>query len=280
MNHTKETPPPIPVANKSLGQHYLNNQNVIDHITSDWSSQSEYILEVGPGPAVLTQKLKLHQRPLHVIEKDSRFVPQLKEHLTGDQILITDALEIEFALYLNSMDWNKNVWLVSNLPYNVGVPLMINFFKAPQVKYLTLMMQKEVGEKIFNWTQRKTTKLMGPLMALSHNYFTIEHRCNVAPACFSPPPKVDSVVLSFERKENPKVEFSDFDYYQKYLRILFSKRRKQMANVIKNSFVKDKFEEVLLSRGKKLSDRAETLTIDDCAEIFNQTHKEGQLFLG
>lgn len=262
-----------PKANKNLGQHYLKCQTTIAKICSDFAKDAQYIIEIGPGPGVLTKSLKLHKKPFQVIEKDSRFVPNLKEHLTGDQILITDALEVDLAQYFHSLDWQNNIWLVSNLPYNISAPLMIHFTPVTAIKFMTLMMQKEVGEKVYNWSGVKKVKQMGPLMGLMQNYFDISLKCPVSPGAFSPPPKVDSVVLSFTRKENPEVELEHFENYQHFLRTLFHNRRKQMANVAKNSFKIEAFEAALRDLGKKLTDRAETLDIHQCALLYKGYHK-------
>ena len=69
----------LPKANKELGQHFLRDQTVISKITSDWADQAEVIVEVGPGPAVLTELLAKNKKPLYLIEKDMRFKERLEE---------------------------------------------------------------------------------------------------------------------------------------------------------------------------------------------------------
>ena len=64
----------LPQANKTLGQHFLRDQNIITKITTDFSLDCDIIVEVGPGPAVLTRNLAAHKKPFFVIEKDDRFI--------------------------------------------------------------------------------------------------------------------------------------------------------------------------------------------------------------
>ena len=260
----------LPRANKNLGQHFLRSEKIIQSICSDFAGKGKYLLEVGPGPGILTERLSWHPIPLQVIEKDSRFLEELKPILTGDQILFCDALEVELSDYLNSMGWEEDVWLVSNLPYNVSTPLIVKFLRAPQIRYMTLMMQKEVGEKIYDWTGTDNPKQRGSLMDLCQAYFDIKLKCPVPPGAFVPPPKVDSVVLSFERKEDPDVPLGNIDMYESFLRTLYSKRRKQLGNVLKESYSKPRLEQALAKIDKTLQHRAESLSHFEVVELFKE----------
>lgn len=258
----------LPFADKKLGQHFLRDQNVINQICSDFGREADYILEIGPGPGILTKHLCLHKKPYTVIEKDGRMVDYLKEYLSGDQILITDALEVDLTDYLNQLGWSDNVWLVSNLPYNVSVPLLINFMKATPIKYMTLMFQKEVGEKAFDISGCGNN--MGSLMSLTQNYFDVSLKCPVLPGAFVPPPKVDSVVLSFKRKEIPEVPQVEFSTYEGFLRKLFAHRRKQVGSVLKAHFEKEKIEQALAEIDLDRTIRSEKFTLDQVQHLYKK----------
>jgi len=243
-------------ANKDLGQHFLKDQNIISKICSDHGRETCGILEIGPGPGVLTNHLSKLKRPYHVIEKDSRFEEILSSILTPDQITIGDALDEELLFF-------DTTWLVSNLPYNVASPLLVKFLKLKNIKFMTLMFQKEVGNRIL-------TTDMNSLGALSQNYFEISTLCQVPPGAFSPPPKVNSIVLSFKRRENPKVPLEQFDKFEKFLRTLFKMRRKQMGNVLKSDFEKDKVTKALSEINIKISERAENLTLENVIDLYER----------
>ncbi len=246
-------------ANKDLGQHFLKDQNIITKICSDHPGETCGILEIGPGPGILTNRLAGLKRPYHVIEKDSRFEEMLNSLLNPDQITIGDALDED----LNFFD---TTWLVSNLPYNVASPLLVKFLKLKNIKFMTLMFQKEVGNRIL-------TTDMNSLGALSQNYFEISTLCQVPPGAFSPPPKVNSIVLSFKRRENPKVPLEQFEAFEKFLRTLFKMRRKQMGNVLKSDFEKDKVAKALNEINIKISERAENLTLENVIELYKRLGK-------
>ena len=71
-------------AKKHLGQHFLKDQSVIHKITHDFVAPSDVIIEVGPGPAILSRNLANHKKPFYVIEKDDRFPAYLLQLLQQD----------------------------------------------------------------------------------------------------------------------------------------------------------------------------------------------------
>jgi 16S rRNA (adenine1518-N6/adenine1519-N6)-dimethyltransferase len=243
-------------ANKDLGQHFLKDQNIIDKICSDHPGTTCGILEIGPGPGVLTKHLAQLQRPYHVIEKDSRFEEILNSIISPEQITIGDALEEDLQFF-------NPTWLVSNLPYNVASPLLVKFLKLENIRFMTLMFQKEVGKRIL-------TNDMNSLGALSQNYFEISTLCNVPPGAFLPPPKVNSIVLSFKRREHPRIPLNQIEEFEKFLRILFKMRRKQIVNVLKSNFDMEKVANAFTSLNLKLTERAENLTLTNVIDLFER----------
>lgn len=226
----------LPHANKDLGQHFLKDQEVIQKITQDFADDCECILEIGPGPAVLTKELAEHGKPLAVVETDLRMKEYLEEYIKDEKILFMDALKLDEQELMQKLSWeSKNVWLVSNLPYNIASPLIVKFLQWPTIKSMTLMVQKEVGFKIIGKTSKKKEE-MSSLHALCSTYFEVSELCRVDPEAFLPPPKVDSMVVSFKRIAAPVIELSDFLNYEKFLRSVFKLRRKQVYNVMKTHY--------------------------------------------
>lgn len=222
----------FPEAKKSLGQHFLTDKNVINKICQDFAQSAEVIIEIGPGPGVLTRDLAQHAKPFFVVEKDDRMIENLKNFTTVDHIFHQDALEFDWNQWIQNFNLSKKkIWLVSNLPYNISVPLLISFTQVIDIEYLTLMFQKEVGAKIVNFQQEKN--FSSSLAILMDNYFETKVLTKVAPGAFSPPPKVDSIVISFKRKTNPTVPLSEFRSLEKFLRNLFAFKRKQIGSVLK-----------------------------------------------
>lgn len=220
----------FPEANKSFGQHFLNSPTVISKITSPIPNGTDAIVEIGPGPAVLTPHLAKYQLPLFVIEMDERFVELLDPIVGTEHIFRQDALLFDWNSFLQKHQF-KSIWLVSNLPYNVSVPLTTSFLRIPEIKHMTLMYQKEVAQKILPNDPRNA---MGSLHALTSSQFELKHVVYAPPGAFVPPPKVDSQVLGFKRKERPEICLEEIDAFEKYLRLIFSQKRKQLGGILKS----------------------------------------------
>lgn len=258
----------LPKANKDLGQHFLRDQKIIEGITNDHADKADIIIEIGPGPAILTQHLAKHTIDLHVIEMDMRFKEYLEKCVSGDQIYFTDALKFNWSEFIeNNNLQDKKIWLVSNLPYNVSAPLFVSFLKISQIKYMTLMFQKEVGEKTYHHPTKKNQ--MNSLQALGQNFFESKLLLKVHPGAFAPPPKVESVVVTYERKDSPEVSLEQFDSFEGFLRTIFQFKRKQLGSVLSKKLGSKK--EQFFSNVDILSTvRAETLTMEEIYLLYKQ----------
>jgi 16S rRNA (adenine1518-N6/adenine1519-N6)-dimethyltransferase len=254
----------FPLANKSFGQHFLNSPQVIKKITSPLPDGIEAIVEIGPGPAVLTPYLSHYNTPLFVIEMDERFVELLKPVVGPENIFQQDALLFDWENFLKKYPF-KSIWLVSNLPYNVSVPLTISFLKIPEITNMTLMYQKEVAQKILPHNPRNA---MGSLHALTLSQFELKHVVYAPPGAFIPPPKVDSQVLSFKRRKTPDVSLSEVNQFEKFLRVIFSQRRKQLGGILKNEWGAEVATQKLSGASLDPQLRAEALSYEEVLKLF------------
>ena len=252
-------------ANKSLGQHFLTDLNIIEKITSDsrFFEKVDAIIEVGPGPGALTQKLSQKEKPLFLVEMDTRFEESLTQFVTRDHIYFEDALNFDFQNITNGVG---KYWLASNLPYNISSQLFIKFLQISQIQFMTLMYQKEVGIKTVTIDQKKSS-----LLCLSENYFESRILAKVPPGAFSPPPKVNSIIISYERRENPFIKLKQFNDFQSFLRKLFEFKRKKMQSILKRNFSQYNWGEIY--RKLKIPDniRAEDLSFHSIKLLFQET---------
>ncbi|MBL7663949.1 MAG: ribosomal RNA small subunit methyltransferase A [Bacteriovoracaceae bacterium] len=262
----------VPVANKQLGQHYLKDQNVIKKICTNFSEQAEVIIEIGPGPGVLTQQLAATGKPLYLIEKDTRFRDILLNLCPEDHVYFTDAMDFYWEEFFKKHQLHgKKIWLVSNLPYNISSQLFISFITLPDIAYMTLMFQKEVAEKIAPPLHQKNS--MSSLAVYGHLFFETKLLVKVSPGAFLPPPKVDSQVLSFIRHQNI-AEVADFKNLEKFSRILFSQKRKQLGTVLKALAPIEKL--TLILERCKISPqiRAEALDVKEVLALYHELKAE------
>lgn len=255
----------FPIANKSFGQHFLSSPTVINKITSPLPEGVDAIVEIGPGPAVLTPHLAQYKLPLFVIEMDERFVELLTNVVGADHIYRQDALEFDWKNFLLEKGF-KSIWLVSNLPYNISVPLTLSFLRIPQISHMTLMYQKEVAQKIVPNDPRNA---MGSLHALCLSQFELKHIVYAPPGAFVPPPKVDSQVVGFKRKMSSDVSLKEVDTFEKFLRLVFAQRRKQLGGILKNEWGAEEALRRLQAAGLDPQIRAEALTYSQVLKLFS-----------
>jgi len=181
------------LAKKSFGQHFLLDLNVTRKIVRlagpfEWRS----VIEVGPGPGGLTRALiESDAGQVVLVEKDPRFLPLLAELDDGTGRLVTveaDALKVDEAALVAGP-----AHVVSNLPYNVGTPLLIKWITGPWLPVaLTLMFQKEVAERI---VAEAGDDAYGRLAVIAQAVCEARIVMHLPAAAFTPPPKVASAVV-------------------------------------------------------------------------------------
>lgn len=259
-----------PKANKALGQHFLKNTSVIKEICHQQNTiaESDYILEVGPGPGTLTRFLSELSKPFYIVEKDTRFQEELEKIVPPSNCFFMDALEFSDQMITDSNPHYTRGWLVSNLPYNVSTPLLLLFLNWPSIKFMTLMFQKEVGEKIINHQK------INSLYCLVNTYFETKQLLKLKPGAFHPPPKVDSIVINFSRRENPLVNFSELKSYETLLRTIFSAKRKQVLSHLKGHQKIEKIKNFFTNKGIDEKIRAEKLTLQQIIELYLWLQRE------
>ncbi|MCF6304346.1 MAG: 16S rRNA (adenine(1518)-N(6)/adenine(1519)-N(6))-dimethyltransferase RsmA [Rhodobacteraceae bacterium] len=252
-------------ARKSLGQNFLLDLNLTGKIARRAGDLTKCdVLEIGPGPGGLTRALLDEgARKVVAIEMDDRCLPALQEITDAyDGRLITlsgDALKIDPRSHLNGP-----VRVVANLPYNVGTELLIRWLTPaewpPYWQSLTLMFQKEVAQRI---TAQPGSKAYGRLSILSQWRADPKMAFEIPASAFTPPPKVTSAVVHFERLETPR-----FAANQKILNEVvaraFNQRRKMMRASLKGML--PDMETHLIAAGIDPKQRAEQVSLQQfCA---------------
>ncbi|HCU59465.1 MAG TPA: 16S rRNA (adenine(1518)-N(6)/adenine(1519)-N(6))-dimethyltransferase [Alphaproteobacteria bacterium] len=249
------------MAKKALGQNFLLDQNVTDKIIrlslekQNLKDLSNFdVLEIGPGPGGLTRAvLSATPKSLTVIEMDERCVEIMNE-LKGIapcpmEILNADALTVDIATLRS-----QKLQIVSNLPYNISVPLLTGWLeKTDKIEAMTLMFQKEVADRICAPIK---TKDYGRLSVLAQLVCDVQRLWTLNPECFVPAPKVQSTVLLFKPlKDRPTNGV--LQKVEKLTLAAFSQRRKMIRQSLKNV---PNLENLCLKAGVPLTARAEEIT--------------------
>jgi 16S rRNA (adenine1518-N6/adenine1519-N6)-dimethyltransferase len=255
----------FPRPRKALGQNFLSDQNIVRKILAAADvGPSDHVLEVGPGRGALTEQLAARVGRLVAVEFDRDLAALLRERFTGmDQVMIheQDVLKVDFEELLGSERYK----VVANLPYNISTPVLFRFLDERQrFSKLVVMLQKEVGERL---SAPPDCSDYGILTVLFRQWFKVKREFLVAPGCFFPPPKVDSVVISLVPLNVSRVEVGDQFIFERLVKASFAMRRKTLWNCLKNSKLADAelFEQVLSSCSIDGRRRGETLDIDEFA---------------
>ncbi len=217
-------------ARKSFGQHFLLDLNVTRKIARLTEvGPGDIVIEVGPGPGGLTRALLETGAQVTAIEKDERFRPLLEDIAAAAPnlaLVFADALSVDEA----AIAAGRPVHVASNLPYNVGTPLLIKWLTGPWTPAsLTLMFQKEVAQRI---AAIPGESAYGRLAVIAQA--TCDARLVMeAPArAFTPRPKVDSAVVRLVPKpDRPSPD--RLEALQRVTAAAFGQRRKMLRSSLK-----------------------------------------------
>ena len=250
-------------AKKKFGQNFLHDKNIINQIVKSSSCDNSYVVEVGPGPGLLTNAiLEKKVKKVLVIETDKTFLPILEKfkenHSKKFDFIINYVLKVDLDKIIN-----EKYSIVSNLPYNISVPFIISLIEKEQpVKWekLTLTVQKEVADRMM---AKINTKQYGRLSVLTQWRCKIVKICEIKPTCFIPPPKVLSSVISIEPKNDVKTPL--VKNFQKIVSYAFGFRRKTLKKSLSNLDVD--INQLADLCGIDLGLRAQNLSIDDFSNL-------------
>ena len=225
---------------KQFGQNFLFDLNLTGRIARSVPDiEKTTVVEVGPGPGGLTRAL-LMAGAKHVIaiEKDKTTENILSKIIDASDgrldVIFGDALKVDLS------DMEKNGYSVcSNLPYNVGTELLIGWLhkiaNGANIKSMTLMFQKEVGQRIVADTKDAQ---YGRLSVLANIVADTKILFDVPNTAFVPRPKVQSAVVQIIPNKKKIKKIKDVSVIEKLTAKLFGQRRKMIRGIIKTDWEK------------------------------------------
>lgn len=212
-------------AKKSLGQHFLHDEEVVRKIAEALEiSDSDTVVEIGAGRGILTSALAERARRVLAVELDDRLAAQLQTRFEGTNVHVIhrDALELE----PRTLVAEESYLLAGNLPYNVAQALLRHYLESQaQPDRLVVMVQSEVADSIVAVPGR-----MSLLSIAVQLYGTPHLQFRVPPSAFSPPPKVRSAVVRIDVAPGLRAPVKDTAAFFHLVRAGFSTRRKQLRN--------------------------------------------------
>ncbi len=215
---------------KSLGQHFLRDENIIRKILQALQSTPfTQLLEVGPGGGALTRFLvEWPGIDLKAVELDKEKVDYLLKTYPSLQgkVLHQDFLTMD-------VPFTGPFTVVGNFPYNISTQILFTLLQwRSQIETITGMFQKEVAQRA---AAAPGSKTYGVLSVLLQAFFTIEYLFDVPPGCFDPPPKVMSGVIRLTPLQQLPAMRSPSDFTV-LVKTAFGQRRKMLRNALKPLF--------------------------------------------
>ena len=217
------------------------------------------LLEIGPGTGVLTKYLVEGDFKFKAVEADRDMVKYLKHNLgmTEDQLISMDVLKVDFTRLWGDEQLN----VIGNFPYNISTQIIMRVLKYKEIiPSVVGMFQKEVGDRI---CATPGSKVYGKTSAWIQAYYDCKVLFDVPPEKFDPPPKVQSVVIQLDRKENLELGCDEKLYFS-VVKQAFSQRRKMLRNTLK-AYLKGSD----LLQSEFFQQRPEHLGVEDYIRVTN-----------
>lgn len=252
---------------QKYGQHFLVNENIINQIVdAALLLKSDQLLEIGPGKGALTSRLiERGVSNFTVVEIDPEMVTYLQQHLkpqAGVTIVQKDFLKINLEEFFQAP-----TLFVSNLPYIDAADILDKVLSCSFFQAAVFMFQKEQAQRI---RAKAGESFYGPLSIFSQLRAQISPICKVSRGCFNPPPKVESMVLAFQKRLVWPVAAQQWPQFKKMINDAFLHRRKTVFNAwVLGGYDKEKIQRALESLQLPLTVRAEQITPEIYVKLFS-----------
>ncbi len=218
---------------KSLGQHFLKDQNIAKKITESIVGNPELVIEIGPGMGMLTRFLINKFQNFYVVEIDKESVEYIKTTLAliDEKIITGNFLNLDLKKLFPG-----TYTIIGNFPYNISSQIFFKILENKNhVTQTICMIQKEVAERI---SASRGNKTYGILSVLLQAYYDIKYLFTVNENVFVPPPKVKSAVIRLTRNSTSKLDCNE-DLFFKIVKTAFNQRRKTLRNSLRQLFSAD-----------------------------------------
>ena len=262
---------------KQFGQHWLKSETVLAQIVATSElSQSDRILEIGPGTGILTQRLLERAGAVTSVEIDYNLCPKLVKKfgdLDNFLLLQGDFIDLDLPELLKPFPkFQQPNKIVANIPYNITSLILEKVFgriEQPNdctYEFVVLLIQKEVGDRL---CAEPGTKAYSALSVRMQYLADCELVCDVPAEAFYPKPKVDSVVVKLRPKQiiNPAVNSK---HLATLIKLGFGKRRKMLKNNLKGLIDGETLHLVLSELEINPQARAENLSVSDWVKLSNR----------
>ena len=265
-------------ANKSLGQNFLIDENVVNNIVEGSNiSKDDLVIEIGPGLGTLTKYLLEKAGKVVSIELDKKMLTILNDRFKlydNFELLHSDILKVDLVKLIKEQKESlnlKHAKVVANLPYYITTPIIMKLLEEElDLESITVMVQKEVADRLIAIPGSKDA---GAITYSVYYYAISESILDVPKTSFVPAPEVDSKVIKLNIRKEPPIKVKSKKIMFKIIKCTFMQRRKTLLNSLTNAKVflnKDEGIKILNKLNLAEDIRAEKLTLQDFANITNE----------
>ena len=253
-------------AKKGFGQNFLVDPVIVERCAQQSHCEGA-VIEIGPGIGSLTEQLARFSKHVTAFEIDEDLLPVLKDTLSAYdnvEILLEDFLETDLEQKVRELkEQYGTVSVCANLPYYITTPVLFKLFDNPDISYITVMVQKEVGDR---FAAKPNDQEYSALSVEGQYLFDIRKLFQVPGRSFNPSPNVDSVIIQFSRKRQDE-DSSDFFAF---VRACFKQRRKTIYNNLKEYYGDgEQVKRILEEAGVSASVRSQQLTVEELREVYH-----------
>ena len=262
---------------KAMGQNFLIQGWVPQDIAAaSGADQHTGVLEIGPGIGPLTRELAQRAGKVVSVELDRRLYPVLEETMAdfpNFTLIRGDVMQQELPALVREHFGGLRPILCANLPYNITTPLLTRVVESRCFQSLTVLIQKEVAQRI---CAAPGTADYGAFTLLMQYYTAPELLFEVPNTCFLPAPKVTSAVIHCPVRQQPPVEVGSEAMLWRTVRAGFALRRKTLVNSLQTGFSlpKDRLAAIVSACGLPENVRGERLSLADYAALADALARE------
>lgn len=251
---------------KSLGQNFLNDENIIDKIVKYAEiGKDTLVIEIGPGSGALSKKIIPLSGYTILYEIDTRLKEILNNTLDGNnnyEIIFNDVLKQDISKDISRFNYKK-VYVVANLPYYITTPIISRIIDEINPDKIVIMIQEEVADRLCAMVGSRNYAMITVSLGAKYD---IKKLFKVNRNCFTPAPNVDSAVICLNKHD--RYDIKNMKLFDKLIKDAFRFKRKNLRNNLKG-YDLNKIDKILMANNFSLLDRAESIPISVFIEIAN-----------
>ena len=239
-------------------------------------SESDTVLEIGPGRGALTRHLVGRAGHLLLVELDDALAEVLRDEWGGRpdvDVLHQDFLDLDWSVVAPDP---TALLVVGNIPYNITAPIIFKVLERPRPRDIILMVQREVADRL---TAEPGTGEYGALTVGVRSVASVERILRVPRTAFRPVPRVDSAVVRITPFRPPPLSADEENSLRVLTRASFGWRRKQLQKILRDHealrVARDRLDDLSRETGWDLTRRPETLSPDDFVRLSEYVTRGG-----